>query len=103
MKLAVFVGKFIGLISAAAIQGISFGILVRYNIDITPAGILKTILPFLDPSLVEQIALPILIVLLILTLLPFIAIIKIFKRFGILGIIAYVIIFIITWLIVMML
>ncbi len=37
--------KSAGLIPTATVQGLSLGILMRFNIDITPAGILKVILP----------------------------------------------------------
>lgn len=84
------------LIPTAVIQGFSLGILMRFNIDITPAGILKMILPSLEPLMIEQIAGIIPIVLLTLTILPIIAIIKIFQNHGIFGIILYAGIVIVT-------
>lgn len=94
-------GKSAGLIPTAVIQGLSIGMLMRFNIDITPAGILKMILPALEPLVIEQTAWVIPVVLLVLTILPIIAIIKIFQRFGILGIIAYAGIAIGVWYLVM--
>ncbi|ABX13269.1 hypothetical protein [Nitrosopumilus maritimus] len=93
--------KSAGLIPTAVIQGFSLGILMRFNIDITPAGILKMISPALEPLVVEQTAWIIPVVLLVLTILPIIAIIKIFQRFGILGIIVYAVIAIGVWYLVM--
>ena len=93
--------KSAGLIPTAVIQGLSLGILMRFNIDITPAGILKMIFPALEPLVIEQSAWIIPVVLLVLTILPIIAIIKIFQRYGVLGIIVYAIIAIGTWYLVM--
>ena len=93
--------KSAGLIPVAVIQGFSLGILMRFNIDITPAGILKIILPALEPLVVEQTAWIIPVVLLALTLLPIIAIIKIAQKHGVLGIVLYVVIAVGTWYIVM--
>ena len=93
--------KSAGLIPTAFIQGFSLGILIRFNIDITPVGILKMILPTLEPIMIEQIAWIIPWVLIVLTILPIIAIIKIAQKHGILGIIVYAVIAIGTWYIVM--
>jgi len=90
-------GKSVGLIPTAVIQGLSLGILMRFNVDITPAGILKMIMPTVEPLVVEQTAWVIPVVLLVLTILPIIAIIKIFQKYGILGIIVYAVIAIGTW------
>lgn len=90
-------GKSAGLIPTAVIQGLSLGILMRFNIDITPAGILKMIMPSLEPLVVEQTAWVIPVILLVLTVLPIIAIIKIFQKYGILGVIVYAVIAIGTW------
>lgn len=93
--------KSAGLIPTAVIQGFSLGILMRFNIDITPAGILKIVLPTLEPLMIEQTAWMIPIILLVLTILPIIAIIKIAQKHGILGIIVYAVIAIGTWYIVL--
>jgi len=93
--------KSAGLIPVAVIQGFSLGILMRFNIDISPAGILKIILPALEPLVVVQRAWIIPVVLLALTLLPIIAIIKIAQKHGVLGIVLYVVIAVGTWYIVM--
>ena len=93
--------KSAGLIPTAVIQGLSLGILMRFNIDITPAGIMKMIIPSLEPLMIEQTAWVIPVLLLMLTILPIIAIIKIFQKYGILGIIVYAVIAIGTWYLVM--
>ncbi|WP_428324915.1 hypothetical protein [Nitrosopumilus sp.] len=89
--------KTAGLIPVAVIQGFSLGILMRFNIDITPSGILTMILPALEPFMIKQTSWMIPVILLILTILPIVAIIQIFQRYGIVGIIAYAIIAIGTW------
>lgn len=93
--------KSAGLIPSAVVQGFSLGILMRFNIDITPAGILKMIMPALEPLVIEQTAWVIPVVLLVLTVLPIIAIIKIVQKHGVLGITVYVIIAGIVWYLVM--
>ena len=94
-------GKSDVLITASFIQGFSLAILMRFNIDISPAGIMERFFPALEPYVSEQTEWVIPVVLLILTLLPFIAIFKIFLNHGIKGIIVYGIIAGITWYIVM--
>ena len=94
-------GKSDALITVSFIQGFSLAILMRFSMDISPAGIMKNIFPALEPYAVEQTEWVIPVVLLILTLLPFIAIFKIFLKHGIKGIIVYGIIVGITWYIVM--
>ena len=89
------------LITVSFIQGFSLAILMRFNIDISPAGIMKKFFPALEPYVVEQTEWVIPVVLLILTLLPFIAIFKIFLNHGMKGIIMYGIIAGVTWYIVM--
>jgi len=89
--------KSAGLIPTAVVQGLSLGILMRFNIDITPAGILKMIMPNLEPLMIEQTAWIIPVMLLVLTILPIIAIIKIFQKHGIFGILVYAVIAIGTW------
>ncbi|GKS67760.1 hypothetical protein YTPLAS73_13070 [Nitrosarchaeum sp.] len=89
------------LITTAFVQGISIAILMRFNIDISPAGILKMIFPALEPLVIEQIKWIIPIFLLILALLPIVSIIVIIQKHGWKGLAVYVIIAFVAWYIVM--
>jgi len=89
------------LIITAFLQGFSLAILMRFNIDISPAGILKKIFPALQPLVIEQTAWVIPVVFLLLTLIPIISILLIAKNHGWKGLVVYVIIAFVTWYIVM--
>ncbi len=89
------------LITTAFIQGFSLAILMRFNIDISPAGIMKMIFPSLEPLVIKQTEWIIPVVLWILTLLPIISIFIIIQKHGWKGLAVFGIIAFGTWYIVM--